>query len=270
MGKTGERVVVYASTRNQYDKMEAAAKSLLLTNVIDKVYFLTEDETYPNVLPSCIETINVSADEERYFYKESPNFNCVWTYMTLQRLTLYDRLASHDRALYLDTDTIVMDNISELFDMDMEGYYYAAVLDANVCTQKIFALKEIEDQSFRLQPRVEYTYNTYYNAGVLLCNLRALRDGTGRKMLRMINTEPLMFKDQDAINIVCENKIINLPAIYNSAPMTARAKDPKIVHLSTTKEGRLIDIYNTYKAMPWSWIEKQMELNRQREEEAKE
>lgn len=269
MAKPEERVVVYASTRNQYDKMEAAAKSLLLTNVVDKVYFLTEDKEYPNELPACIETINVADDNDRYFYKESPNFNSIWTYMTLQRLTIYDRLANHDRALYLDTDTIIMDDISELFDMDMEGYYYAAVLDANVCTQKMFALKEIENQDFRLMPRVEYTYNTYYNAGVLLGNLKALRDGTGKKMIRMINTEPLMFKDQDAINIACENRIINLPAIYNSAPMTARAKNPKIVHLSSTKESRLLDIYNTYKSMPWSWIEKQMAINRQKEEEAK-
>lgn len=271
MGKPGERIVVYASTRNQYDNMEAAAKSLLLNNVVDKVYFLTEDEEYPNYLPSCIETINVAALDDYYFYKDGPNMNTVWTYMTLYRLVLYDILPQYDRALYLDTDTIVADDISELFSIDIDGYYYAAVVDSNLCYQITPALIENEEYKYyRLLPRTELIFNEYYNAGVLLCNLKALRDGTGKEMILMANTEKCTFNDQDIINAVCRNKILDLPSLYNSsAKVTNRAKKPKIFHLSKTVEPRLINLTETYKTMDWAWIERQMAINKKKEEEAK-
>lgn len=274
MDKHNERIVVYASTRNQYDKMETAAKSLLLNNVIDKVYFLTEDEEYPNELPSCIETINVEPIVENYFCKDGPNFDSMWTYMTLMRLTVFDLLKQHKRALYLDTDTLVMSDISDLFEMDLSDYYYAGVIDKNISILNIIVLRsndqDAETTPYHLIPRIPYKYDAnYYNAGVLVCNLTALRDGKGREMIQMVNTEPLFFKDQDTINLACRGKILTLPSIYNAGPSTQNTTSQKILHLSKAKIEYLQAIWKSYESMSWSWIEKQMAINRQKEEEAR-
>jgi len=265
MSKPGERVVVYASTRNQYDKMEAAAKSLLLTNVVDKVYFLTEDKEYPNELPNCIETINVTNIKDNYFYEGGPNYHKIWTYMTLMRVALYDMFPQYDRILYLDTDTMVIDDISELFSIDLGDHYFAAVYDNNVWLDVTYALRE--DAS-----KIKYTEHvprTYYNAGVLVCNLKALRDGKGKEILRLTNTEPFMFAEQDAINVACRGKIMDIPSDYNVAPFTAMSKKPKIHHLSVTIDPRLQSIWQTYMSMDWNWVEKQMDINRKKEEEVR-
>lgn len=267
MGKPGERVVVYASTRNQYDKMEAAAKSLLLTNVVDKVYFLTEDRAYPTELPSCIETIDVTDIKDNYFYEGGPNYHSIWTYMTLMRTTLYDMFPQYDRVLYLDTDTVVIDDISELFTLDLGDHYFAAVCDDMVCLKTRYAIREDGGGIFREQERVEYVHNTYYNAGVLVCNSKALRDGKGKEILRLVNTEPFMFAEQDAINVACRGKILDIPSDYNVAVFTAMAKKPKIYHLSATKDQRLQDTWQTYLSMDWNWVKKQMDINQKREEE---
>ena len=45
------RVVVYSGTRNVYHNMTVAAKSLLRHTHIDRVWFLIEDDAFPEELP---------------------------------------------------------------------------------------------------------------------------------------------------------------------------------------------------------------------------
>ena len=112
------RVVVYGGTRNLYPKMETAVKSLLSNNMIDQVYFLIEDDEFPIRLPECVKFINVSG--QKWFDKNGPNYSSQFTYMTLMRCALTHLLPEEKLALWLDVDTIVDDNIGELFEADMK------------------------------------------------------------------------------------------------------------------------------------------------------
>lgn len=51
---------VYSGTRNIYEKMMTASKSLLRYSDVDKIYFLIEDDIFPYDLPDTYECINVS------------------------------------------------------------------------------------------------------------------------------------------------------------------------------------------------------------------
>ena len=53
------RAAVYNGTRNLYENMLAAAKSLLVHSNVEKIYFLIEDDIFPYDLPPEIECINV-------------------------------------------------------------------------------------------------------------------------------------------------------------------------------------------------------------------
>lgn len=48
------KVVVYAGTRNVYHNMVVAAKSLLNHTQMDRVWFLIEDDEFPEELPDVI------------------------------------------------------------------------------------------------------------------------------------------------------------------------------------------------------------------------
>lgn len=54
------RAAVYSGTRNIYDKMLTASKSLLMHSNVEKIYFLIEDDQFPYELPKEIECINIS------------------------------------------------------------------------------------------------------------------------------------------------------------------------------------------------------------------
>ena len=113
------RVAVYAGTRNIYHNMTTAVKSLLQTTRMDRVYFLIEDEEFPEELPPVIQCISMRV--QKWLPCDGPNYTNAWTYMTLIRLALPEILPDETRCVWLDVDTIALDDLGGLFDMDLQG-----------------------------------------------------------------------------------------------------------------------------------------------------
>ena len=224
------KVVVYGGTRNLYKNMVTAAKSLLSHTHIDRVWFLIEDEVFPEPLPSVIKTLDMR--DQEWFVKDGPNFHCHWTYMSLIRLALPFILPNEHRALWLDVDTIVNDDISELFDTDLDGCYLGAV-------------KEPLRSKYPLM---------YCNAGVLLMDLDKLSDGMARELIRMVNTRKLDFPDQDSINIRCQGQIHLLDPTWNSGDWTENMDNPKITHYMADREYWRREGFAKYENKEWEVI----------------
>ena len=228
------RVAVYAGTRNVYGMMAAAAKSLLATTHMDIVYFMIEDDAFPAPLPGTIGVVNVSSgswNAKTYFDQEGPNYNSQWTWMSLVRLVLPDLLIREKRVLWLDVDTIVEQDIGEIFDRDLAGNYVAMVEEP---------------------VRSKYPF-TYYNAGVMLMDLDALRaDDTWRKWIKLINREPFTAKDQDVINLICQGEILTLGPEWNSAGhITQNAEDPYIRHYAGSLRPSGAAAFARYEKAEW-------------------
>ena len=119
-----KRVVVYAGTRNLYRNMTTAVKSLLSHTHIDRVWFLIEDDEFPEELPAVIQCKNMSGQQ---WFPDGPNTRKRWSYMSLLRLALHEILPEEDRVLWLDIDTIVNTDITDLMKTDLDGCYVAAV-----------------------------------------------------------------------------------------------------------------------------------------------
>lgn len=223
-------VVAYAGTRNVYPCMEAAAKSLLREcKRIDRIYFLIEDDDFPQDLPDVIQCINVKNDP--FASQEGPNFGNPWTYMVMARCILHNLLPDEERVLYLDVDTICMFGIDELFEADLHGNVIGAVREPKRC----------------LEPFV------YHNAGVLLMDLDLLRQtGIGDEILRMIATRKLKCPDQDAINLLCQGRIQELNPIYNASDYTQLPPNAKIYHYAGDHRYTERKLFQNYMNMKWS------------------
>lgn len=221
------RVAVYAGTRNIYHLMAVAAKSLLKHTRVDRVVFLVEDDEFPEWLPPVIELINVSG--QTIFKADGPNFSSKWTYMTMMRLALAEILPDESRCLWLDIDTIVNGDISELFEMDLAGNTFAMV----------------EEPGRSQSPWI------YYNAGVLLMDLDRMRTGLSADLIRIVNTRKLRFVDQDVLNLRCQDEILTISPIWNSSLWTAKAADARIIHYAAEKDYFVRSEWKDYEAMNW-------------------
>lgn len=230
------RVAVYAGTRNVYGMMAAASKSLLATTHMDMVYFLIEDDAFPEPLPDVIQVANVASwtdNGRKFFLPDGPNYDSQWTWMSLVRLLL-PRLLDEPRVLWLDVDTIVEQDIGEIFDRDLAGNYLAMVEEP---------------------VRSKYPF-TYYNAGVMLMDLEELwGDRIWRKWVGLINREPFTAKDQDVINLICQGEILTLGPEWNSAGhITQNAEDPYIRHYAGSLRPSGAAAFARYEKAEWRVI----------------
>lgn len=131
-----------------------------------------------------------------------------WTLETYARLFLPRLLANEERVIYLDVDTLVVDTLLPLWEMDLGAAFLGAVPEELIKEQKADYLASIG-----LSPT-----SPYVNAGVLLMDLAGLRQaGMAEKMVLFAKEKSgeLLFLDQDVINVVLEGRILLLEKRYN-------------------------------------------------------
>ncbi len=131
---------------------------------------------------------------------------------TYYRLFICDVLPKHiKKVIYLDGDIVVCDNLKKFWDIDVENMALAGVPDDNLCFGNI---KQTYNQ-LRYSPKLGY-----FNAGVLLINLRYWRENNVISDFNdLIGSKKIFIHhDQDILNSVfCEKKLF-VPLGYNLMP----------------------------------------------------
>ena len=113
---------------------------------------------------------------------------------TWYRTLAPDLLPELDRVLLLDADLLAVDSLEPLWETDVSDHYVAAVTN-------VFQA----DHLFRAAELGFDRPDEYFNAGVMLMNLELMRrDGCADAMrdYGVKHAAELMFRDQDALNVV--------------------------------------------------------------------
>lgn len=170
---------------------------------------------------------------------------------TYFRLLISD-IVDTEKCLYLDYDTIVCIDLQELFDIDLRDNYIAGVKAPS------YHLKRDKD-NYCIQAKLK-DLTQYVNAGVLLMNLKKMReDNVTHQFLKLLPCN-MLSQDQDIINSVCYGKIVYLPFCYNVMTKYANWSVREYEDLFTYEE--LQDAWNQPKIIhfadkikPWNSIE---------------
>lgn len=128
---------------------------------------------------------------------------------TLGRLFIGEVLPDKvERCIYLDCDTVVVRSLEKLWRADLCGAVIGAVQEPTIYRKVKEAIGLGEDEP-------------YYNAGMLLVDLRAWRQAdAGRRMMEFYGEKNgrLLANDQDVINGTLKGSIRTLPPKYNFFP----------------------------------------------------
>lgn len=128
--------------------------------------------------------------------------------MALFKFDIANILKDVDKVLYLDGDTIINHDISDLFSIDISEHYLAAADDMGDVISE-------NGKSSQAQ-RIGIENRTYFNSGVMYLNLGKMReDHIPEKLLKYRMEEPNYFMDQDALNAVLGGNRISLSSCYN-------------------------------------------------------
>lgn len=146
---------------------------------------------------------------------------------TYYRLFIAEMYPEYDKVIYLDSDVIVLGDISEFYGYDLQGYYVGAVKD------------QLDVFGRYVEQVVGVDRDQYFNAGVLLMNCQALRDTDFlARFVELINTYTfIVAQDQDYLNVICKDKVRWLPVSWNieaSSKLSVSEDEILLIHFNMT------------------------------------
>lgn len=234
------KYAAYCGTRGIYDDMEIAAKSLIANSSVDEVHFIIEDAEFPRELPDIIKCHDMSG--QTFFRPDGPNMKSGFTYMAMMRIALCHVLPKADMVLSLDADTVCVRNIDDVWQLPMENEYFAST-------------PEWHRSSNGLQ---------YCNFGVVLYNLKKMRDGKSDECIETLNRRRFTWVEQDVGSYLCQGHITEMPAEYNAnnwtikdffnLPSQSRKSVARIVHYAGIKDYRGYDEWKEWQNVTWDEV----------------
>lgn len=133
----------------------------------------------------------------------------------MHKIYLPEILPMLDKAIYMDGDTLVLKDLSELFNINVDNVYAAVAKDG------IFYRFPKEMAEIGLDKR-----GFYFNSGVMLHNLKLQRqDNMTEKLVDYVKTHEDFFGDQDVLNIVFGEKLKLISYRYNCISTFFEADD---------------------------------------------
>ncbi len=131
---------------------------------------------------------------------------------TYLRLFVADLFPCYDKAIYLDSDTVITGDIARLYDKELGKNLVAAVPDDVMAEHKCFG-----DYAKYV---VGVPVSQYFNAGILLMNLKAFRDENieGQFLSLLSRKKYEVTQDQDYLNRLCLGRTLILGCEWNQSP----------------------------------------------------
>lgn len=120
---------------------------------------------------------------------------------TYYRFFIPDLFPKYEKVLYVDCDTILLGDISELYNTDIKDYFVAAAVEEVMQTVPVFG--EYVEKFLGIKRE------KYFNAGVLLINnKRFLKFKIAEKFVEL--SKQYIFRvtqDEDYLNVLCKDRV---------------------------------------------------------------
>lgn len=219
--------------------LAAALKSAIAKSSNDRNYvavILHENLSLENQ----IKFNNMATDNFKIRFKEmksglesitdrmSNRLRCDYFTLTIYyRLFIASMFPEYDKGIYIDSDVVLNADLAELFDIEIGDNYIGACTD--------FSIQEIAPLVHYIENAVGVKRLEYINSGVLLMNLKKLREvKLDYHFLRLLNTYHFdcVAPDQDYINAMCNGNIYYLGEEWDAMPNDNKPelKNPKLIH----------------------------------------
>lgn len=158
-------------------------------------------------------------------------------------LTIYFRLfiatlfPEYDKGIYIDSDVVVPGDISRMYETELGDNLIGACRD--------YSIQDIPEMCRYMDRGVGVGREKYINSGVLLMNMKRLREvKIEKEFLRLLNKWHFdtIAPDQDYLNVMCNGRIIYLDECWDAMPKEGaqELKEPMLIH------------YNLF-AKPWCY-----------------
>lgn len=154
-----------------------------------------------------------------------------YTCTTYYRIFIAEMFPEYDKALYLDSDTVILGDICELYNHALGDNLVGAVPDETVLDVPVFC-DYVKDA-------LGIPAERYFNAGILLMNLKKFRDENFyEKFNELLHRYKFsVAQDQDYLNVLCKDRVLYIAPEWNKMPIPANGCGiPKLIHYNLTRK----------------------------------
>lgn len=263
MNKKKQAIPIFFAVDDGYIPFLAVSLQSLIENsseeneyVIKILYTNICEENKKKIQKYEKENVNIEFVDLNYYIEEiqdklyTRDYYSKTTYFRLFIPNLYPQ---YNKALYLDGDIVILDDIAKLYQEEMGDNLVAGVPDDVIQTIEVF-------QEYVEKVVGVADYHNYFNAGVLLMNLDELRKFNFQEKF-LYSLDKIKFsvaQDQDYLNRLCKGRVKLVDPNWNRMPI-AREKEKeggiKLIHYNLAyKPWHFEDIL--YKEYFWEYAKK--------------
>ena len=178
MSNYEEKIPIFFTVDDAYVPFLAVALQSLIDNSSEENFYLIKilytnirEENKKKIKKYEKENVNIEFVDLNYYIekvKDKLYTRDYYSKTTYFRLFLPELYPQFDKVLYLDSDIVILADVADLFHTDMGDNLVAAAPDDIIQNNKVF-------QDYAEKVVGVAKYQNYFNAGVLLMNLDALR-----------------------------------------------------------------------------------------------
>ena len=235
-------IPVFYSCDESFLKYCLVSMSSLLKNVSSecfcRIYVLNTDISDEAQKTFCeqIDSMKLSSQYEICFEDVSENLNLIehefplrdyYSKTTYYRLLIADMHPEYDKVIYIDSDTIVQGDISELYNENIDDHYLGA------CHEQVMV--QIDEYGEYVEKCLGISRHNFFNAGILLINCKEFRD---KQLLHRFLEELhaydfVVTQDEDYLNLITKDHVKFLDQRWNTEifnEISYPIEEAKIIH----------------------------------------
>lgn len=173
-----------------------------------------------------IKFVNVNHKIENIVGKLKSRLRDYYSLSIYYRLFIPSMFPEYNKAIYLDADITVIDDISKLYNEDIDGYLVGAITDGIIPQDE--RLQIYTREALDIEPHM------YFNSGVLLMNLYEFKKQKIEEkfiyLLEKYNFD-VICPDQDYLNVLCKGKVKYIDKGWDRMPTEDIDFDDSNLHL---------------------------------------
>jgi len=145
---------------------------------------------------------------------------------TYYRLFIADMFPDYDKVIYLDSDTIVLADMADLYHHDIKDNIIGGCVDA---------IMDLPECAEYVEKGLGIDHLHYFNAGVLIINTEQFRKKEVlERFVRLLNIYNFIIaQDQDYLNVICKDNVTYLKGVWDietCMPAKFEESEFKIIH----------------------------------------
>ena len=240
-----KKVPVFFSCDDNYIPfLGVAIKSLIENSTQENDYFIyvlhsnldiENMKIITNMEKENVSICFIDVSEKLIRFGERLNLRDYYTVAIYFRIFIPNMFPLLDKAIYLDSDMVILDDIAKLYSIDLGDMLLGGVSDSIIAYRHEF--RDYAELGCGIYP-----YTKYFNSGMMLMNLKGMRDfdleGKFEYLFNKYHFDTVC-PDQDYLNVICKDKVLYVDGGWDKMAIDDNYDGkPMIVH------------YNNF-AKPW-------------------